>query len=92
MVENEEKDDQDSLIEELTPTLHEESQDDIPASVKFVILLAASDRFALHGGGRSHGIFTTNTDTVEELRETVANDPAFKIGTPSGGQHDKTDY
>jgi hypothetical protein len=91
-VEDKEKDDEESLVEHLTPSLHEESKHYVPASVKTVIVLVlVADALGLEGRGRGHGVFTTNTYTVEELGEGIADDPALQCSTPRGGEHDETE-
>jgi hypothetical protein len=60
VVETQEEDDQDGLVEELTPTLHEKGEDDVPTTVKFVIStvdrLATSLGLVLERRGGSHGV------------------------------------
>jgi hypothetical protein len=60
VVEAQQEDDQDGLVEELTPSLHEEGQDDVSTSMKLVITavdrLAASLSLVLERSGRSHGV------------------------------------
>ena len=69
VVEAQQEDDQDGLVEELTPSLHEEGQDDVSTSVELVI--TAVDRFAASLGlvfersGRSHGVsIDSNSESV----------------------------
>jgi len=38
-VEDEKEDDEDGLVEQLTPTLHEEGEDDVPAAVEPVVVV-----------------------------------------------------
>jgi hypothetical protein len=61
VVEAEQQDDEQDLVEELTPTLHQESAGNLAATVKTVLLgrdLAGANG-VLHTGGGSHGVFTT---------------------------------
>ena len=52
-------------------TLHQESENDISTSVQLVIgLRVDTDRLGLESSGGSHGVFTSDTDTVEELGPT----------------------
>ena len=67
-MEDEEQDDQDDLVEELSPTLHQESTGNFPATVKTIVLgrdFSGADS-VLHTSSRSHGVLASNTDTVEE--------------------------
>lgn len=92
VVETEQQDNEEDLVEELAPTLHQEGTGDLAATVKAILLggnLAGADS-ALHTGGSSHGVFTTNTDAVEEQGPGVANDPTVLGDTPSGREHNKT--
>ena len=78
VVEDEEKDDQDGLVEELTPTLHQEGHGHFTSTVETVLPRRdfARSGGVLHGGGSSHGVFSTNTDAVEHQGEGVADDPS----------------
>ena len=92
-MENQKQDDQDNLVGQLTPSLHQESARDLSATVQTVVLgrnLPGTNGI-LHTGGRGHGVFTANTDSVEEERPDVADDPAVLSDTPGGGKHEKTD-
>jgi len=67
-VEDQEQEDKKDLVEELTPTLHQESRSNLAATVKTVV---ASRDFArangvLHTRGGSHGVLATNPDAVEK--------------------------
>lgn len=93
MVEDQEQENEDDLVEELTPSLHQESRSDLATTVKAILFgrdLAGTDR-VFHTGCGSHWIFTTNTDAVEEQRPCVADDPAVLVDTPSSSKHEKTD-
>jgi hypothetical protein len=84
VVEDEQQDDQKSLVEQLSPTyssaisiwtcyqggptLHQECENDIPASVQLVVSLRVGHVLGLHGGGGCHWVFSSDSDTVEELR------------------------
>jgi len=92
-VEDQEQENEDDLVDDLTPTLHQESGDDLATTVKTVIAgrdLTRTDS-VLHGGSGSHGVFTTDTDRVEPERPSVADDPAVLGGTPGSSKHKKTD-
>src|SRR5436190_1485139 len=92
MVEDEQEEDQQALVEELTPTLHEEGAGDLSATMKPVLLgrdLARADS-VLHTGCCSHGVLSADADAVEEERPDVADDPAVSRHTPRGCEHDKT--
>jgi hypothetical protein len=72
-MEDEEQDDQNGLVEQLTPTLHQECQDDVSASVQLVVGLGfGAVRLGLERSGGCHWVFTTHSDTVEELRPSAA--------------------
>jgi hypothetical protein len=67
-VEDQEQEDEQDLVQELTPTLHQESRCDLATTVETIIAggnLAGADS-VFHTGGGSHGILATDTDTVEE--------------------------
>lgn len=92
VVEDEQQENQDGLVEELTPTLHQEGRGDLAATVQAVVTgrdLAGTNR-VFHTRSGSHGVFTTDTDTVEEERPDVADHPAVLRDTPGGGQHNQT--
>lgn len=93
VVEAEQENDEDDLVEELTPTLHQEGGSDLAATVQAIFLggdLSRSDG-VLHTAGGSHGVLTTNTDTVDEETPSVTDDPAILSHTPGGSQHNKTE-
>lgn len=78
-MENQQENDQNNLVEPLSPALHQESRGDLSATVQTVF---ASGDFArsngvFHSRSSSHGVFTSNTDSVEEQRPDVANDPSI---------------
>jgi hypothetical protein len=93
MVEAKQQDNEQDLVEELTPTLHQESAGNLAATVQTVLFrrdLAGSNS-VLHTAGRSHWIFTTDTNAIEEQGPGVANDPAILSNSPGRGKHQKTD-
>lgn len=93
MVEDEQQNDEDDLVEELSPSLHQEGTGDLAATMKTVILgrdFARSDS-VLHTSSRSHGVLASDTDTVEEESPDVADDPAVLGNAPCGSKHEKTD-
>jgi hypothetical protein len=56
------------MVQELTPSLHQESRSDLATTVETIVAggdLARADS-VFHTGGGSHGILATDTDTVEE--------------------------
>lgn len=91
-VEDGEQDNQDNLVEELTPTLHQESHGDTTTTVQTILLGrdSASADGVLKGGSGSDGIFTTNTNRVEEERPGIADDPTLQRKTPRSSKHDQT--
>lgn len=93
VVEAEQENDKHNLVEELTPTLHQEGTGDLAATVQTIFFggnLSRADG-VLHTGGGSHGILASNTDTVDEETPSVTDDPAILGHTPGGSQHDKTE-
>jgi hypothetical protein len=65
MVEDQEQDNQDDLVEKLTPALHEESTGDFATTVETVFLggyFARANR-VFHAGSGSHGVLATNADS-----------------------------
>ena len=83
---------QDGLVEELTPTLHQEGHGHFTSTVETVLPRRdfARSGGVLHGGGSSHGVFSTNTDAVEHQGEGVADDPSVQGDTPRSSEHEKT--
>jgi hypothetical protein len=63
-------------------TLHQESQDDIPSSMQFIVRLRVGHDFGFHCGSGSHWVFSSDTDTVKELGEGVTDDPSIEGCTP----------
>lgn len=92
MVENKEQDDENKLVEELSPALHQKSTGDLPATMKSVVLGGYFSRSnsVLHTSGGCHGILTSNTNAIEEESPDVADDPAVLGYAPGGGKHDET--
>lgn len=93
MVEDEEQQNKEPLVEELTPTLHQEGAGDLPATVQTVILRRDFTRAngVLHARRCSHRVLAADTDTVDEQRQDVADDPAVPGNTPGAGEHNQTD-
>lgn len=92
MVEYQKEDDEDSLVKELTPSLHEKSHRHFTATVKTVLFGRNTSRSSgvFHGSSCSHGILASNTDTVEEEGPGVTDDPAVQIDTPGCNEHEET--
>jgi hypothetical protein len=42
-------------------------------------------------GGCGHGVFTTDTNGIEEERPSVADYPSIERGSPGSSEHDETD-
>jgi hypothetical protein len=73
--------------------LHEESTGDLSASVQTVVLgrnLSGTD-CVFHTSSGSHGVFSADTNAIEEESPDVADNPAVEGGTPCGGEHEQTD-
>lgn len=93
VVEAEKENDKQNLVEELTPTLHQEGTGDLAATVQAIFFggdLARADGI-FHTTGGGHGVLTTNTDTVDEETPSITDNPAILGHTPGGSQHDKTE-
>ena len=93
VVEDEEGEDEDHLVEELTPSLHQEGGCDLASTVQTILLgrdTARSSR-VLHGCGSSHGVLATDTDTIHEERPSVADNPSVQVGAPRSSKHDQTE-
>lgn len=93
VVEHKEKDNKECLVEELTPSLHQEGHGDLPSAMETILFgrNTARSRGILHGRSGGHGIFSTNSDTIEEKGPGVADDPAIYIRAPGCNQHDKSE-
>jgi hypothetical protein len=91
-VENQEENDQNGLVKELAPSLHQESHGDFSPTVETVLTCRdfARSGGVLHCGGGRHWVFPTNTDAVEHQRESVADDPSVQRDTPGSSEHEKT--
>lgn len=92
VVEDEQEDDEECLVGQLTPALHQEGGSDLAATVQPVLASGylASAHSIFHRRGGRHGVFTTNTETVNEEGPGVADHPAFQGGTPGSGEHDQS--
>ena len=91
VVEDQEKDNQKTLVHKLTPTLHQESQQHVTTTVKTV----SCDRskavtVTLHSTRRGHGVLTTHTNTIDKQRPSIANDPTVHGDTPHARKHYRT--
>jgi hypothetical protein len=92
-VEAKKEKDEDDLVEELTPTLHQESAGDLATSVQSVLLggdLARPDG-VFHTGCSCHGIFSSDTDAVEEERPDIADNPTVLGNAPGSCEHEQTE-
>jgi hypothetical protein len=77
-VEDEEGDDKDCLIEELAPTLHGESEDDISAAVHSVFDRRLVAVVSFHSAGTGHGILAANAEGIEHQRKRVHDNPTLQ--------------
>ena len=93
MVEAEKEDDEDGLIEELAPALHEECAGDLSAAVQTVVFCRnpSGSNGVFHAGGGGHGVLTTDANAVEEERPDVADNPAVLGHAPCGREHDQAE-
>lgn len=92
VVEDEQKQDEQDLIDELTPALHEKCRSDFATTVQAIVASRDSARAnsVLHTRSGCHGIFSAHTETIDEECPGIAYDPAVLSHTPSCGEHDKT--
>lgn len=92
MMEAEQQHDEQDLVEELAPALHQEGTGHLAAAVQPIFLggdLARPHRI-LHAGGGGHGVFAADADAVDEERPGVAHHPAVLGDAPGGRDHDET--
>ena len=83
-MEDEQKQNEEDLVKELASTLHQESTGDFSTTMQAVFLcrnLTGTDG-VLHTRRGCHGIFASNTDTVEEQSPGVADNPTILGGRP----------
>ena len=66
VVEDQEKDDEDRLVDQLAPSLHSECQKDASTTVKLIVSACTFAVYTLHRRNTCHGIFTANSDTEDE--------------------------
>jgi hypothetical protein len=91
-MEDEQEQNQDDLVDELAPTLHQEGAGYLAATVKAILPrrdLSSADGI-LHARGGSHGILAADSYAVEEESPDVADDPAILRHSPCGSQHEQT--
>ena len=91
-MEDDKKKDQEDLIEELSPTLHQEGTRNLSSTVKTIFAgtyLAGADSI-LHTGCRSHRIFTTDTNTIKEQTPGVEDNPPILSRCPRSSKHEKS--
>lgn len=81
MIENQHQDNQNNLIPELSPSLHQESHSDLATTMQAVFFCGNPTGACgvLHRGGGGHGVFTTDTDAVEEEGPGIADHPAVEV-------------
>jgi hypothetical protein len=92
-VENEKQENEDDLVEELAPALHQKRTGDFPSTVKTVVPgrnLSRADSI-FHTSCCSHGVLASDTDAIEEESPYVADDPAVLSDAPGSSEHEKTD-
>jgi len=78
MMEYKEEEDQQTLIEELAPTLHQEGAGDLSPTMKTIFLTRDLSRSnsILHARRCGHGVLAADTYAVDEERPDVTDDPA----------------
>jgi len=84
VVEAEQQDNEDGLVEELTPALHQKGAGDLPAAVEPILPgrdLAGADS-VLHAAGSGHWVFTTYTTVRQRTRGKFKNQKRVNIPTP----------
>lgn len=92
-MEHKKEQDQEDLVDELTPALHQEGAGDLTAAMETVVPggdFTGTDSI-LHTRRSSHGILSSDPYAVEEERPHVADDPSILGDAPSCGKHEKTD-
>lgn len=91
-MEAEQQDDEQGLVKELTPSLHQEGASHLAAAVQPIFLGGdlARAHGVFHAGGGGHGIFAADADAVNKERPGIADDPAVLRDAPGGGDHDQT--
>lgn len=90
-VEDDEEDNKQDLVDELAPTLHEESHGDTATTMKSIFSrrqLAGCNSVLKRRGG-SNGILAADSKAVEEEGPGIANDPAFEGEAPASGKHEQ---
>lgn len=93
MVENEKQENEIDLIEELTPTLHQEGACDFSTTVKTIFLggdFARTDGI-LHTRGRRHGILAADANAIEKKGPYITDDPSVLRNTPGSREHEEAD-
>ena len=92
MVKDDKKNDQDDLIEELSPALHQEGTRHLSSTVKaiFTGTYFAGAHSILHAGCRSHRVFATDANPVEEQTPSVKDNPPVLGRCPRSSKHEKS--
>lgn len=91
-VEDDQEDHEERLVEYLSPSLHEESENDVATTVKTIVTSASrSVGSSLQCLGRSHGVLSTDSDSVDEERDSVTNNPSLESRSPNRSQENDTD-
>ena len=93
MVEDQEAQDQDGLVDQLTPALHQECRSNFATTMQTIFLggdFARADR-VFHTRCSRHWVLSTDADTVEEKGPDIADDPTVLSDTPCSSEHYETD-
>ena len=90
-MEDEEGEDENCLIEELSPTLHGESENDIATAVHSIFDCCLMTDVSFHGAGAGHGIFAADTDRIEHQRKGIHDNPTLQRFSPHGCKQNGTD-
>jgi hypothetical protein len=92
VVEDQEEDNENDLIEELAPTLHQKRGGNLTSTMETIFPrrnLSGSGR-VLHRGCSCHGIFSSHTNAVNEETPGITDYPPVQVQTPGSRKHDKT--
>jgi len=92
-MEDQEEENQQNLVDKLSPALHQECAGDFASTVEAVLFcgnLSGPDS-VLHPRSRRHRVLPADTNSVEEERPHIADNPAVLGDAPCSRQHDQTE-
>ena len=88
---DEQKEDENELVRQLTPSLHQESESHASTSVQLVVSGVVDAMHTFHGRDTGHGVLSSNTNGEDQKRDSVHNGPTRKSRSPHGGQEQSAD-